>query len=598
MEQRHQGAVGLILPFLPEAQIKNRFRYRECLALGYLTASLEQARYKVVPVNAELRDLSVREAVDELLSASPFLIGLSISSQRGYKAAKEVAQAVKTADPRIHVTCGGILPTSWGAAILSDCPDIDSVVRGEGEVAIVELANAIQLARELDMVLGLTFRSRSHIKENAARLRQLDLSAVPPPARNDLAYIASTGRQVSSAYMVSSRGCYAKCSFCSIHQIYGDHRVARRNPDSIVGEMRDLQRRFNVNRFSFVDDLFLMPSRVGIRWVHDFCDSLQRANLGINFYAEIRADTVEPDLMRRLICVGLDRIFLGIEAGVDSVLTRLDKGTTVAQNNRAIAVLRDEVGLRPDDIKCGYIMFEPEMTFEELKAQYQWIRGSGICRVQHLQNRLNVYWGTPIFEKMKSRGLTDAAPFAERWFYKFDDNRVSQMEAAARRFLKKMDMELSRNGAIAAKSRYREETLERDNREIAPEIIEVFRQAHAYLEQHERRCWYRAFDTFIAILDQTNKISPDDEATLWCNLTDDHATLERVAQIVSMIADCLEDFRLQCPVRSPVTKLEWKRNADGGVEMILLLNSVATGVSIMSSFAERDCFDSSFRINP
>ncbi len=595
MGEGNNKVVGLILPFLPEGQIKNRFRYRECLALGYLTSSLEQAGYHVISINAELRDLSVEQAVEELLSHAPFLIGLSISSQRGYKAAKEVAQAVKKADAGCHITCGGILPSSWSSAILSDCPQMDSVVRGEGEAAIVELADAIRSARSMASVLGLSFRDGDKIQENAARQRQMDLSTAPPPARNDLAYIMSTGRRISSAYMVSSRGCYAKCSFCSIHQIYGDHLVARRNPNEIVEEMRSLQQRFDVHRFSFVDDLFLMPSRAGIRWVHEFCDSLERANLGINFYAEIRADTVEPTLMLRLISVGLDRIFLGIEAGVDSVLTRLDKGTTVAQNDRAIAVLRDEVGIRPDDIRCGYIMFEPEMTFAELRAQYHWIRASGICRVQHLQNRLNVYWGTPIFEKMKRRGLTDTAPFAERWFYEFEDHRVGQFEASTRRFLKKMDNELQQSGVITAKTRFREETLERSQAETVTEIIDVFRNGHTFMEQQERECWYRAFDIFFAILERNAEISSNDEVALWRGLADLHYNLKVAAQTVSSIADYLEQNRLGWPIEERSVKLTWKRN-DNGIELTTCSREGTSNVSIMSSFAERDCFDTSFRI--
>ncbi|TGQ94971.1 B12-binding domain-containing radical SAM protein [Mesorhizobium sp. M8A.F.Ca.ET.208.01.1.1] len=592
-----RGIVGLVLPFLPEGQIKNRFRYRECLALGYLTSSLERAGYQVVSINAELRDLSVAQVVEELLSHAPFLVGLSISSQRGYKAAKELAQAVKAADRDIHITCGGILPSSWSSSILSDSAHIDSVVRGEGEDAIVELADAIRSARPINTVLGLSHRAGASIQENAARHRQMDLSSAPPPARNDLEYIVSTGRTVSSAYMVSSRGCYAKCSFCSIHQIYGDHLVARRKPDDIVEEMRTLQDRFDVHRFSFVDDLFLMPSRAGIRWIHEFCNSLEQANLGIRFYAEIRADTVEPILMRRLISVGLDRIFLGLEAGVDSILARLDKGTTVAQNEKAIVVLRDEVGLRPEDIKCGYIMFEPEMTFAELKDQYRWIRASGICRVQHLQNRLNIYWGTPIFEKMKRRGLTDTAPFAERWFYNFDDHRVAQFEASTRRFLRQMDQAQLLNGTIAAKARFREETLERDQSATPRAVMDVFRDGHTYLEQQERECWYLAFDTFFSILDRNVEITPSDEAALWDDLSQIRRTLVIAAQVVSGIADFLAQCRSVRVGQEQSIALNWRIRPDHAVEVALRTPEVTANVSSLPGFVPRDCFDNSFRIH-
>lgn len=541
--------VGLVLPFIPEAALKNRFRYRECLALGYLTAALEQDGYRVLSLNCELLNLSPENAAEQLLSNDAMgLVGISISSQRGYFAAKKLAALLKARRPDLHVTCGGILPTTWHQTILGDCDHIDSVVRGEGEEAVVRLASAVATQSGFEAIDGLTFRRGVEVVQNRPTHRRMDLTALPMPARRDLDAIRASGKIVSSAYMVASRGCYAKCSFCSIHQIYGDHRVAWRSPESIVNEMKALIDRYDVRHFSFVDDLFLMPSRAGLRWAAEFCDELQRARLGINFYAEIRADTVEPSIMKRLIDAGMDRVFIGFESGVNSVLTRMDKGTTVEDNDRALSVLRG-LGLSSDSIRCGYIMFEPEMSFEELKQQYWWIRQSGICRVQHLQNRMNVYWGTPLFEKMRRDGRAKDAPFAERWFYSFDDVRVEQVERYIRKFLKRFEDRV-RDSLFEVKSLSRNRLLEEDTSAISPCILEVFEQGLRRLEHIERECWYMAFDHFFCAIENSGRITDEDETELWESLAFTIDGLERECAAYRIFCETIHEITIALDPRA------------------------------------------------
>jgi radical SAM superfamily enzyme YgiQ (UPF0313 family) len=594
-EMSKNKVVGLVLPFIPEAAIKNRFRYRECLALGYLTAALEQRGYPVLSINCELLNLHPDEAAERLLANTGLgLVGISISSQRGYFASKQLAQVLRNRRPELHITCGGILPTTWHSTILGDCAQIDSVVRGEGEEAIVELADALSDGSDLSAIKGLTFRSGKQIVENSSRSRQIDLGSVPPPARRDLTIIRNSGRRISSAYMVASRGCYAKCSFCSIHQIYGDHRVVRRAPESIIEEMKALRSEFGVRRFSFVDDLFLMPSNAGLRWANHFCDALERENLDINFYAEMRADTIEPELMRRFMNVGLDRIFIGFEAGVDSVLKRFDKGTTVDDNNRAIHILRDILKLPADGIRCGYIMFEPEMRFDEFKLQYRWIRDSGLCRVQHLQNRMNVYWGTPLFEKLRSQGLAKDAPFAERWFYDFNDGRVGQIEACIRRFLKKFEATFS-DTLFMVKYRHRELTLEFDSTGVSNWVLDIFDQALRRLETHERECWYAAFDYCIRLIEERGEVSPEAEEDLWKMLHPLFEKISRECRLLERFCDNLHDITVveQSSVKTHFGRpMAWKSQSEGNFGGVVLFPGEApVGYSAQIGGRGRDCFE-------
>jgi radical SAM superfamily enzyme YgiQ (UPF0313 family) len=519
-------SVGLVHPFLKEAQNKNRLKFRESLALGYLSAALNSAGISYRSVNAELQFIGSDE-VARLLAADDDiqLVGLSCKSQRAYRAAKEIARLLKHSRPDIHITIGGVLATAADVTLLEDCPHIDSVVRGEGENAIVELATRIRDRSSLNDMLGVTFRSSNGIMRNGARPRIGNLDELTFPRRDDLRYVMETGGIAeASAYIVASRGCYAACTFCSIHQIYGNRAVVRRSPENIVSEIEKIVGEYGVRRFSFVDDIFLIPSRKGIRWVEEFCDLVVDRRLDINFYAEMRADTLNQDLLGKMKRSGMHRVFIGFEAGVDSVLQRWDKGTTVADNNKAINELKKS-SFEPFQINMGYIMFDPEMTMQELKQQFEWVKGTGFSKVQHLQNKMNIYWGTPHYDRMVSQGRVSNAPFGERWEYEFDDPRVGFVEKCLRLYHIRFENERSKD-LLNAKQKFRE--FVRGHEDIASTayprwFVDLLSQAHRRLEKLERETYFLVFEASFTYLDSGGDPSEakrdDFFRTLWATLS-------------------------------------------------------------------------------
>lgn len=513
--------VGLVHPYLREARFKNRLKFRESLALGYLTGALEPKGFDVMTINAELRGLNPEEVAEILLAESDLgLVGISAKSQRTYSGAKQVARYIKERRPDVHITIGGVFPTAADSQVMEDTPDFDSIVRGEGEEAIVELATRVAEGGSLSDIMGLTFRDGGRVVRTPNRPRIADLNALAFPARRDLEYILQTGIEpLASAYLVASRGCYAACTFCSIHQIYGDHQVKRRSPESIADEMEDVIRRFGVSRFSFVDDLFITPSTAGIQWVHDFCRVIEERNLDVNFYAEMRADTVSAELIAKLRRAGLHRLFIGMEAGSDSVLKRWVKGTTVAENDRAVEILRG-VGMPPHAINFGYIMFDPEMSLDELKQQYTWLRQSGYCTVQHLQNKMNIYWGTPQYARMLAQGRVDNSPFGRRWEYEFDDSRVGAVEGAFRRFHIRFQLESIAEYLDANESfRFSIKVYhDRPTTGLSERLVDMLSQAQRRCEQAHRDAYYFVFDALLGLVEQGAEVTPEAEERIWLDL--------------------------------------------------------------------------------
>ena len=327
--------VCLILPYLPEAAWKNDLREKESLALGYLTAFLKKNGFNVVSINAELLKWSPQRIYEEILSYQDCrLIGISCTSQRLYEATKMIAKLLKQKQENLHITVGGIFPTVADQEILNDCTAIDSIVRGEGELTLLDLPLHICKQMPTENILGLISRKGDKIIVYPSRPRMQDLDMLPWPDRKDLEYLCSKNNRNFNVYIMSSRGCYGCCSFCSIGSFYKNHQRHQRSPENVVGEIEYLVKNFRVNRFQFVDDVFIDLSPKRVNWVKKFCNIIRNKKLKIHFYTEIRPDAIRDDIIRDLRNAGLETVFLDIESGVDRILKRYNKGVTEKQNGR------------------------------------------------------------------------------------------------------------------------------------------------------------------------------------------------------------------------------------------------------------------------
>ncbi len=84
---------------------------------------------------------------------------------------------------------------------------------------------------------------------------------------------------------------------------------------------------------------------------------------------ECRANDLTLELMQELVAAGLTSLLLGIESGGSQVLQRLSKHTSIEQNERAIAVVR-QAGLEPE---IGFIMFDAYSTLDDIAANLRFL---------------------------------------------------------------------------------------------------------------------------------------------------------------------------------------------------------------------------------
>nr|WP_243117195.1 radical SAM protein [Lacrimispora algidixylanolytica] len=534
--ENRKGKVILIHPFVEETRTKNRNYSTESLTLGCLIGSLRKAGYSCVAVNSEMNQWDAYETSKYVLKHDDiFFVGISCKSERSYGVAKTVASLIKAKLPNVHITIGGILATVSDKRILEDCKYFDSVSRGEGEFLITELAYKLLYGMTLNDIKSLTYRNVMGVIRNPLRQRIINLDKVPLSFRTEMHELKENGStQLSSAYMFTSRGCFGNCSFCCVYQLLGNHMVYKRSPENVVNEIKEIVENYGVTEFYFIDDLFILPSKKGEIWVDKFCYLLDEANLKIKFHVEIRADTVQSELIKKLVNHGLFRIFIGAEAGCNSVLERYNKKCTVQQNNKALYELKQS-GIPKYQVELGYIMFDAAMTYQELKENYYWLKESGLSTVQNLQNRMNVYYGTQMYHDLIHRFNLEPPKFGESWINNFYmDKGVEFVEGTIRRIRK----ELYKNNTgllcdfFGVLDKYKKEIgffgYTSQNEEKDEIIYNILYSIYKYLNKEEREIYYSIFESCFEYIENSSKRQEDFE-TLLAETVNSRATILREA---------------------------------------------------------------------
>ncbi len=224
------------------------FQHQGNLGLGYLTSVLRQYGYSVHVVDIEQ---TPEEILQSALQLKPLLIGFSLIFQFFIERYAELLRGLRANGVNCHFTMGGHFPSLSYQQTLDLVPELDSVVRFEGEMTLVELADAVSCARDWRGIQGIAYRNGREVTATPARPLVEDLDQLPYPERN-YEPEAVLGRSIMP--ILASRGCARTCSFCSIHTFYraAPGRIVRtRKPAEVVREMRMLHEERGITIFLF-----------------------------------------------------------------------------------------------------------------------------------------------------------------------------------------------------------------------------------------------------------------------------------------------------------------------------------------------------------
>ncbi len=404
-----------------------------CLMTGYIASTLMSRHHDVAVVDANLYVWSFDKTVEELEKKSFKLLGVHLVYLWEYSSdILDALRRIKKSDPGIHINLYGHFPTFAFKDLLTEYPFIDSITIGEPEETFLGLAEAV-LNNSPNSVLttidGLAFNvsdsKTGNIIRNRPRKPSSHLDKLPSPFRNDYELKKKKG---ISTYILASRGCYGKCTFCYLDNFYGDESQWRgRSPQNIFNEISDIYNKHGERHFYFADANFFGPGRKGKERAGKLAGLIADSGIKIKFGIECRVNDVEDATIDALVKSGLVDVFLGVESGSQRSLTKFRKFTTVEENRSAIYTLR-KYGIEPN---YGFIMFEPDSTLADVRANFEFLKEMEMLNIPSitahlLHHKQTIFQGTFDY-KSKSNGSRPDSEVMYECDYKFKEKSVEAL---------------------------------------------------------------------------------------------------------------------------------------------------------------------------
>jgi radical SAM superfamily enzyme YgiQ (UPF0313 family) len=369
------------------------------LGVGYLAAVLEKNNYQVDVVDCQVLQLSLEEFRSEIEKRKPDIVGVT-SSTLTYKAGLKLIKIAREICPNCVTIAGGAHVTFWDDHALEECPELDIVVRREGEDTLLELVQRIEAGKDTSDVVGTTCRKNGKIQRNPDRPYIEDLDSLPFPARH-LWPMEKFNQYEDVLYLAMSRGCVYWCEFCCTVRMHG-RKFRMRSAKNVVDELEFLNKTYGKTKFTFCDDAFTVDQKL----VEELCEEIHKRGLKIEWNCGSRVDLVTKELLVKMKEAGCVSFWFGAESGTQQVLDAMKKGITPELTEKVIGWVR-EVGLKPTP---NVILGFPGETKESAWKTIKFIEKIAPDAVG-FYNVATPFPGTPLYDQVKENGWLRVTDF-------------------------------------------------------------------------------------------------------------------------------------------------------------------------------------------
>ena len=369
----------------------------ENLGLRYMVSSLKQKGHQAIifPFND---DSDIPAVVRQVMDFEPEIVGLSMVFTSRAREFCRMAKALRDGGFTGHLTAGGHFAALNCVQLMTDFPEFDSIALGEGEELICALAESLP---DLSETAGFCWRGPDgQITVNRSRGNPEDLDALPFPHRTT--FHKYYGKPIAS--ILSSRGCWRQCAFCSIDAWYrsgGGRKFRVRSIHNIVAEMKELYHSYGVRIFNFQDDNFFLPDkRKALARFIELRDALWAEGVkDIAIAVKARPDSINREVIGVLDQLGIFRVFLGVENASERELKALNRKSSLEEIENALRILNDF------DVHIAYnlLMFEPDTTMDDILINLRFME-------RHIDNPFNfcraeAYAFTGLEKKLRQDGI-------------------------------------------------------------------------------------------------------------------------------------------------------------------------------------------------
>ena len=370
------------------------------LGLAMLAAFLERRGFTADIVDCFADPAADRRIREYLADKRPALIGFSCTTSSFLDGAR-IAAAAKELLPGVTTVFGGAHVSALRERVLRDYPAVDLVAVGEGEETLSDLMDGG--AQAPAGIPGVVYRDGAgEVLFTGCRQTIFELDSLPLPVYDKLkgypgAYslpIFNYPRTPNTS-CISSRGCPYACSYCD-RSVFG--RSFRYNSaEYLFDHLRHLRERYGIRHINFYDDQFTFNRAR----VEKFCQLLLEKPLGMTFNCAVRAEHVDPPLLKDLKRAGCWMISLGIETGDEELLAQHRQRANVgllAQTVRSIAA----AGIRTKGL---LMMGLPGETEASIRRSMDYVFSLPLDDFN--LSKFTPFPGAPLYETIREVGAFD-----------------------------------------------------------------------------------------------------------------------------------------------------------------------------------------------
>ena len=419
------------------------------IGLGYIAASLQSQGHEVKiysvdtssrvnpPAYNRMREYYQRyktlvndsshpvwqEILTVLKNFQPHIVGITAMTPKMASVLK-TATLCKVYKDHIRIIIGGPHATIKPDELLQ-YRDIDYVIRGEGEISILDLLQALEKkdSKMLEQVSGLSYRKNGIFFHNPLGEVWRNIDTLPFPSRGLLLHPENFLPE-DLAIIMTSRGCPFGCTFC-YKEMFGK-KIRYRSIDNVLKEMKYVIKKYNAKQFAFKDDSFTINNNRVI----EFCDKLHAQGIRINWECTTRVDLIDEDLLKKMMSAGCNMIKVGVESGSEKILQSINKGFSL-EKVKSAAQLFNRSGI---SWTAFFMVGLPDETEEDIFKTLKFMK-----EIKPIYASIGVYEaypGTELFELGIELGLVNPSMSPHQYLerspdeYYFQDpkRRVNTME--------------------------------------------------------------------------------------------------------------------------------------------------------------------------
>ena len=378
------------------------------LGLLYIGAVLEKEGVEVEIVPADILKMDWGDIERKVRDGRPDIVGVTSTTENRFQSF-ELVRLAKKAYPPAFTVMGGPHASMAAGDALAHIPELDIVVRGEGEESTLDLCRALEGKKDtngISHVAGISYRLSGEVISNRPGSPIFNLDGLPFPAFHLVPFekynfnidVPGAGR-LPGVNIMTSRGCPFDCNFCATPINWG-RAVRTRSPLNVIQEIEARIERYGSRVIHFYDDTF----NLSIKRVEDISNLILERKLPIFWQCEIRIDLMTKPLLAKMREAGLFYVSFGIEAGSERVRNTVINKKVKLKDFQNVVAWCKELGVVPN---AFFIFSHPTETWEEAQETIRLIEQYK-GEVEASVAILHVYPGTPLEGTAKEIGLLPA----------------------------------------------------------------------------------------------------------------------------------------------------------------------------------------------